>query len=348
MTQKEKNNIYNYDRLRVQTDYTDNGFFGTVIGDGINYLGGAYVNSNDFEYLKRSRSDTTFKTQTNFKDYGNGSAYAKLYRAYGGYEDAKNRVVVGLQNISMGVGRIWTPTNIFNPKNIYALEPDEVFGVSALSYVRYLDETSHVTFVASQNSEHSYKYAGQYKSFLNFADVALNVVSSDRTKMIAYEIEGNLADTGVELRSEAAYIKSTLFDTSYKENKKEFYQGVVGAEYGFKNGVTLVLESLYSSKKFSYDEVLSNLNSDILSNLVYSNFYTGATLSYSFNLFLDASILYIESFSGRNSRFVSPTLKYTLNDYNSFMIGAQIQNGKNESEFGAFENRYYFKWSLSF
>jgi hypothetical protein len=32
--------------------------------------------------------------------------------------------ICSLQNISMGVGRIWTPTNSFNPKNIYALESD--------------------------------------------------------------------------------------------------------------------------------------------------------------------------------------------------------------------------------
>jgi len=336
---EDKNYIYNYDRVRFQADYTDNGYFSTIIGDALNYYGDSYTDSNSFEYLKAFRSDTPFKTQTNFKDYGNGAAYTKLYRLYGGYEDAKNRVVVGLQNISMGVGRIWTPTNIFNPKNIYAIEPDETFGVTALSYVRHLSDTSHITVVASQNKEHDFKYAGQCKGFLNFADVGVNIVNSNNTKMIGYEIEGNLANTGIELRSEAGYIRSNLLHIDNKEYEEKFFQGIIGAEYGFKNGLTLIVESLYSSKKFSYDEVLHNLDSDILSNLVNSNFYTGATLSYSFNLFLDASLLYIESFDDKNLRFISPSINYTLNESNSFMLGAQLQSNNNS---------YYFKWSLSF
>ena len=343
---ENKSYIYNYNRARFYADYEQERYFGSVIGDIVNYYGDSYTSSNIFEYLKNSRSDTPFETQTNFKDYGKGAVYAKLYRAYMGYEDAKNRVVAGLQNISMGVGRIWTPTNIFNPRNSYAIEPDEIYGVSALSYLRHLSDTSHITIVASQNKEKKFKYAGQYKGYLSFADIGLNAVNSDKTKMIGYEIEGNLAETGVELRSEAGYIRSSLEDEFNQEYEVEFFQGIIGAEYGFKNGVTLVFETLYSSKDFTYEEVVLNLRSDILSNLVNSNFYSGVTLSYSLNLFLDASLLYIESFGDKNSRFISPSLSYTLNDYNSFTLGAQIVGGKRESELG--ENSYFFKWSLSF
>lgn len=343
---ENKSYIYNYNRARFYADYEQDGYFGSIIGDIVNYHGESYTSSNSFEYLKNSRSDTPFETQTNFKDYGKGAVYAKLYRAYVGYEDTKNRVVAGLQNISMGVGRIWTPTNIFNPKNSYAIEPDEIYGVSALSYLRHLNDTSHVTLVASQNREKKFKYAGQYKGYLSFADIGLNAVNSDKTKMIGYEIEGNLAETGVELRSEGGYIRSSLEDEFNQEYDVEFFQGILGAEYGFKNGVTLVFETLYSSKDFTYDEVVLNLRSEILSNLLNSNFYSGVTLSYSFNLFLDASLLYIESFGDKNSRFISPSLSYTLNDYNTLTLGAQILGGKSESEFG--ENSYFFKWSLSF
>lgn len=343
---EDKRYMYNYNRLRFYANYEQERYFGSVIGDVVNYYGESYTSSNTFEYLKNLRSDTPFETQTNFKDYSKGATYAKLYRAYVGYEDAKNRVVAGLQNISMGVGRIWTPTNIFNPKNSYAIEPDEIYGVSALSYLRHLNDTSHVTVVASQNREKKFKYAGQYKGYLGFADIGLNAVNSDKTKMIGYEIEGNLAETGVELRSEAGYIRSSLEDELNQEYDVEFFQGILGAEYGFKNGVTLVFETLYSSKDFTYDEVVLNLRSEILSNLLNSNFYSGVTLSYSLNLFLDASLLYIESFGDKNSRFISPSLSYTLNDYNTFTLGAQILGGKRESEFG--ENSYFFKWSLSF
>ena len=340
--------LYNYDRLRFRGDYTQNDFFVTFIGDGVNYFGDDYVNSLSFEYVKLFEADTPFKTQSTFHYYNNGSAYAKLYRLYGGYEDESNRVIVGLQNITMGVGRIWTPTNLFNPRNAYALEPDEVFGVAAVSYVHHLNDTSDITLVASQKADHSFKYAASYKAFLEIADIAFNFVSSDETTMAGYEIEGNLAETGIEVRSEGAYIKNELRTSPEITQEKEFFQGIVGADYGFEDGITLVTEALYSSETFSYDEILLNFDSEILPNLLYSHFYFATTLSYSFTLFLDGALLYIESFNDQNSRFVSPTLTYTLNDYNSFVLGAMLHGGSSESEFGMFSNTYYFNYALLF
>jgi len=337
---EEKRYTYNYNRLRFRGDYRDELFFATVIADAVNYLGDRYIDSDSFKYIEKIKSDTPFKTKTN-----DGPRYAKLYRLYGGYEESQNRVVIGLQNISMGVGRIWTPTNIFNPKNSYALEPDEVFGVAALSYTRYISTASHMNIVASQRADESFKYALRYKAFVGFAEMGVDAMISDDTKMAGYEIEGNLADTGIEVRSEGAYIEHSFADTSDKE---KFFQGIVGADYGFKNGVTLVLEALYSSKKFSYQEIAQSFDSEIASNLVSSELYTAFSLSYSFNIFLDGSLLYIESFDGKESRFVSPSLTYTLNDYNSFMVGAQIVGGNSNSGFGSSDNTYYFKWSLSF
>lgn len=335
----KKTYLYNYERLRFRGDFVEDGFFATLIGDGVNYAGHNYVNSQAFAYIKQMSSDTPFKTQTGFHDYYEGSVYAKLYRLYGGYEDARHKVSLGLQNIAMGVGRIWTPTNLFNPKNIYALESDETFGVAALVYTNHLNNMSDFSVVGSQKEDSSFKYAMRYKAFLAFTDFALNVISSDETKMIGYELEANLADTGVEVRSEGAYIKSRLNETFLKSEEKEFFQGILGADYGFENGVTLVAEALYSSQTFTPELLALNLKSEILPNLVASNLYAAASISYSFKIFLEASLLYIESFEQKNSHFIAPNLTYTLNDYNVFDIGAML----NERE-----KTYYFKWVLSF
>ena len=346
----DKRYEYNYDRLRVRGDYTQDNFFATFIGDGVNYYGKTYVNSKDFGYIQLQESDTPFRTKTNPHTYSNGVSFAKIYRAYGGYEDDKNRVVVGLQNISMGVGLVWNPTNTFNPRNTYAIEPDETFGVAGVSYTRHLNDTSHARVVASQKEDKSFKYAGQYKAFIDFADIGIDIISSDTTKMLGYELEANLADTGIEVRSKGAYIKNRLYkDALHLQTEDvEFFQGIVGANYGFTNGISLVFEALYSSQDFSYEDILINYDSEILTKLVYSKFYTALNLSYTFNIFLDGSLTYIESFNDENSRFVSPTLIYTLNDYNSFILGAMLLGGRDTSEFGMLENTYFFKYTLSF
>ena len=341
--------LYNYDRLRLRTDYTKDTFFVTIIGDAVNYLSNEYINSLSFEYTKQLESDTPFNTQTTFHDYGDGTVYARLYRVYAGYEDEHNRALLGLQNITMGVGRLWTPTNLFNPRNTYALEPDEVFGVAALSYTRHLNPTTDLTVVFSQKADHSFKYGASLKSFLGFGDMAINIVNSDETLTVGYELEGNLGETGIEVRSEGAYIKnSAIINEPGKETEEEFFQGILGADYGFENGITVVGEALYSSKSFDFNEVLLNISSEIAPNLVLSQFYLGATISYTFNLLFDGSLTYIESFNDENSRFILPTMSYTLNDYNTFTLGAMLQYGPQGSEFGSFANTYYFKYKLSF
>ena len=348
--QTDKTYLYNYNRLRLRSDYAGEAYFMTFIGDGVNYLGRDYVNAPDFTFVQQLTSDTPFKTQTTFHDYNEGVVYAKLYRLYGGYEDENNRVVIGLQNITMGVGRLWTPTNLFNPRNTYALEPDEVFGVAALSYTRHFGTTTDLMVVASQKKDDSFKYAASLKSFLEFGEFSLDVVASDETLMLGYEAEANLGESGVEVRSEGAYIKNRALikNPLQPEVTEAFFQGIVGADYGFENGITLIGEALYSSKTFSYVELLLNINSEIAPNLVQSNLYVGGTLSYAFNLFLETSIVYIESFNTHHSRFISPTLTYTFNDYNTFTLGAMLQSGPQNSEFGGFENSYYFRYELAF
>ena len=341
-TLKQDGTMYNYNRLRLKNSYTSNGYYLTFIGDALNYYGNNYIKSPTFNTSKNFQSDTSFATQSAFASYQNGTANAKIYRLYAGYEDAQNSLVFGVQNIPMGVGKFWTPTNIFNPQNSYALEPDEVFGVMALSYTRALSPMSRVQFVISQRKNSSLKYALRYKAFINFADVALDMVKSDDTTMLGFEIQGNLGESGIELQSEGSYIKSTLLPTNKEE---ELYQLTAGADYGFAEGLILTTEALYSSKTFSYAQKVLNYNSEVATNLSDANLHIALGLAYDFNIFLSASLTSITSLNQSNAKFFSPTLTYTLNDYNAFTLGAIIYNSAVKEEQ---THLYYLKYTLSF
>jgi hypothetical protein len=299
--------LYNYNRLRVDTEYFKDEYFIKTIADAVNFYGKNYVVTEKFNYIKLQDADTMYKTKTNFYNYEDGTTYAKLYRLYGGYDDGYNRVALGLQNITMGVGRIWTPTNKFNPKNIYAIESDETYGVSAFSYTKYLDDTSSMMGVVAQKGDGSFKYAFRYNTFLDLADVAFSTIKDNDISMFGLEMEADILDTGVEARVEVAY-----------ESKKDTYEFIAGFDYGFVNGTTLIVESLYQSE--------------------YEESYTAVSLSQSFNIFLDASVVYIDSFDNENSKYLAPSLTYTMNDFNSFTLGAQVYD----------DNTFYFKWCLSF
>jgi len=325
---------YNYNRTRLKAQFLEKNFFSNLSLDAINYYDHNYLRSTEFSYLKSLRSDTPFSTQSTFNDHKNNTNYAKLHRLYLGYEDDQNLLKLGLQNITMGVGRFWSPTNLFNPKNIYALEADETFGVMAINYTRYLNDTTSLHLVGSLKENKTHKYALRYKTFLNFGELALNMIHSDTTKMIGYELEANLFDSGVELRSEGAFIDSDPQDGS----KLNFYQGILGAEYGFVNGLNLSFEALYSSHKFKPLEIQKNLHSDLLPNMTQSNYYAGVSTAYTFNIFLDGSLLYIENFNSHEDPFASFVLNYTLNDYNTFTIGLISQKQKT----------YYLRYHLAF
>lgn len=333
---------YDYNRLRLSDNYTsDDGYFVTAIGDWINYIGYEYVHSPDFDYVDAIRPDIPFEVRTEMQYYDSGATYLKLHRLYGGYEDDRQRLTVGIQKISMGVGRIWTPTDLYNPKNSYALEPDEVFGVLAADYAYAPSDLSVLNAVVSIRKDRSLKYAARFKGYLEIADVAVDLIRSDDTAMVGYELEGNLADTGAEWRSEGGYFKNDPLDA-------EFFQGIVGADYGFENGVTWAVEGLYSSKTFTYLQLLENYDSEIINNMVQSYFYAGTTFAYDFSLALSGSLLYIESFNDENSRFVVPTLSYTLGDHNVVSAGAMLNDGSPESEFGQYGQSYFLKWVLSY
>lgn len=343
-----KDYIYDYNRLRFRGDYTAGDYFTTAIADVVNYIGNSYINSPIFAQVRQFQSDTPFETASSYSNYHEGTSYSKLYRLYTGYEDGKQRMVIGLQNISMGVGRIWTPNNLFNPRNSFALEPDEVFGVAAVNYVRHLSETAEVNFVISQKKDETYKYLARFKTLMDKTEIAFNAIGSENTKMLGIEIEGDFLESGVELRAEGIYLESHLAKSLFTTTENYFTQAILGADYGFQNGMSFVLEAFYSSQTFTANEQILNINSDIVPSLVNSNFYIGSSLSYAFNLYLDASIAYIESFNDKNSRFVAPNVTYTLNDYNTFSLGAMILHGAVGSEFGQLGNSYYMKYSLSF
>lgn len=333
--------LYDYDRLRLRLDWRDSGYFLAAVGDAVNYLGYEYVNSASFTYLEKVRPDIPFDIQTNMQRYDSGAALARIHRLHGGYEGDAWRVDAGIQKISMGVGRIWTPTDLYNPKNSYALEPDEVYGVLAAKGAYSPTDLSTLSTVVSIRRDHSLKYAARYKGYLSFADVGIDFIQSDETVMVGYELEGNFFDTGAEWRTEGGYFKNDPLDA-------EFFQGIAGFDYGFQNGLTWAVEALYSSETFTYMELITHYENEIINNMVLSPFYAGTTLSYDFNLLYSGSLLYIESFNDENSHFVVPNLSYYINDNNTLSVGAMLGLGSRGSEFEQYGQTYYLKWVASY
>ncbi len=332
--------LYNYNRLRLTDKIKEENWFVNIIADIDNYYGEDYINSGEYQFLRGIKADTPFEIETNAKNYGKGEVFGRIHRFNVGYADEKHNVVFGLQKISMGVGRIWTPTDLFNPRNPLALEPDQIYGAYALSYTYALGELSEVMGVVAKRHDHSYKYAGRIKGNVGFADIALDLLSSNDAQMIAYEIEGNLFDTGIEWRSEGGYFKDKLLD-------KEFYQGILGLDYGFEDGLTVMAEWIHSSKTYTFDEILTHQESTLSNNRHLSSNYIGASAYYEFNLLLNASLSMIYAPEDQ-SIYISPVIEYSISDDASIAVGAMLYGGDKESEFGSLDNSYYLRLKATY
>ena len=332
--------IYNYNRLRLTDKMKKENWFVNFIADIDNYYGKKYIQSDEYRFLRSMEVDTPFDIETNLHHYGSGEVFGRIHRFNLGYADTKHHIVFGLQKITMGVGRIWTPTDLFNPRNPLALKPDQVYGTFALSYTYALGELSEVMGVAAKRKDGSYKYGGRIKSNVGVADIALDLFSSNDARMIAYEIEGNLFDTGIEWRSEGGYFKDKLLD-------KAFYQTILGLDYGFRNGVTVMTEWIHSSKTYTFNEIFTHQESTLSNNRFLSSDYVGASAFYDFNLLLNGSVSMIYSPEDQ-SIFAAPILEYSIDDDTSIAIGALLYQGKSDSEFGSVDNSYYIRLKATY
>ena len=337
---EEERTIYNYNRLRLTDKIKEGNWFVNIIGDIDNYYGEEYIDSFEYQYFRSIQADTPFDIETNAKNYGKGEVFGRLHRFNVGYTDEQHYAVFGLQKITMGVGRIWTPTDLFNPRSPLALEPDQIYGNFALSYTYALGELSEVMGVVAKRNDDSYKYAGRIKGNIDIGDIALDIYSGDDAEMIAYELEGNLFDTGIEWRSEGGYYNDKLLD-------KEFYQAILGLDYGFVNGLTVMTEWLHSSKTYTFDEILTHQESSLSNNRHLANDYVGASAYYDFNLLYNGALSMIYSPEDQSS-FISPIIEYSISDDASLAVGAMLYTGDNESEFGSVDNSYYLRLKATY
>lgn len=329
--------LVNYNRFRIIDHLQEGAWFVTAIGDLENYLGRGYIQSTEYRYFSASSTDTPFKTQTERHNYGEGEYYAQLYRLYGGYVDEKHRIALGLQKVSMGVGRIWNPTDLFNPKNPLALEPDEVYGAFALAYTYASSQLSELTAVAAQREDSSFKYAGRLKGYLEVVDIGLDVVSADDVTMIGYELEGELFGSGIEVRSEGGWFED-------KGLNEEFFQAIVGADYAFENSLMLVGEWLHSSKTF---DLAQREESGLRDNLMGSYDYLGISAGYEFDALLYGSLFGMVSMDDE-SFYLSPFIDYSLADDMTLGIGAMLYAGESGTEFGDLGQTYYLNFKVTF
>jgi opacity protein-like surface antigen len=298
----ENTNIGGYHELHHTTDYNRLRADLTIEHEKYRDVAGKLIVDNETLYTSKPSS---LQNKTS------------IYRAYLEYRGMKHFWSVGKQRIPLGVGRIWNPIDVFNPIDSEAIETDERIGTDSIRYEYAVSDLSNVDATMAKG-----KGAVWLKGYLDYADVGLVGLWDEdgEQDIIGWELEGQLLESGIELRSEGG----SFHNRTSGERYTEF---IVGAEYGFANSLTLLAEYNYS------DETKID--------------YLGGLASYQPAMLWLCSLLLVANLDD-HSGFVAPSLEYSLSDEMTLSAGAFVYNGSADDEFGQVPDRYYLRWFVHF
>lgn len=242
---------------------------------------------------------------------------ASIYRGYVGYGGGHARVTLGKQRVPLGVGRIWNPIDRFNPINIEAVEVDERPGIECARLEWAMGELANLDVTLSQD-----KGEVRAKTYFKGADVALAALIDNDAKLdiLGWELEGELFETGIELRCEGGQ----FYDRTRHES---YFETIVGAEYGFQNSLNFLVEYKYN------DETKRD--------------YGGTIVSYQAGMLWNLALLGLRSLDD-DSSFLAPSAEYSLGDEMTLTLGCFVYQGGSDSEYGPVADRYYVRFFVHF
>ncbi len=261
-----------------------------------------------------------------------------LDRFYIKYNDDFMAVTAGRQRISWGVGRIWQPTDLFNPLNPANFSKIEKDGADAVSAKFFLGYFTDIEIVYNPTmSKYSDNFGARFRTNISEYDMSLLGGRFDNRNILGLDFTGNLFDAG--LRGEAIY----SFNSD--DGIKDFLKFIIGLDYQFNSELYALIEYQHngegSSDKLNYDfirlanaEILNVAKNYLAINAAYRlndsgtlgasniiNFDDGSGLSalsyiyqYSQNLQFNASAMLTYGSKGSEYRFY-PLSVYLISEY---------------------------------
>lgn len=289
----ELSRIFDYNRLRGELNLTHE-----LYPD----LSATLIVDNESYYVEGSSSLTN---------------RTSIYRAYLEYSGSRHLWLVGRQRIPLGVGRFWNPIDVFNPIDIEAIEPEQRPGTETIRYEYAISDLSNIDVNVAKG-----KGAVRLKGYLDFADVALvgEWDEENDEDIIGWELEGELMETGIELRSEGGSFHS-------RSSGRRHTEFIAGGEYGFANSLVLATEYHY----------IDGPRRDELG--LAASFQPAMLWSCSLTTVTD-----LEDGSG----FVAPGVEYSLGDEMSLSTGGFFYHGGKDSYYGTGPYRIYLRWFVHF
>ena len=325
-----ENYTLDLNRLRLEVRGRPADWLGFEVQYDNEALLGSYLDTAQFAQLKAARATTYWDLEGNYVDSQSLLLRHRVHRSFVSLNTAAVDATLGRQRIAWGSGRMWNPTDLFNPYNPAQLERNERTGVDAVLVDKNFSALSRLSFAYAPQRNAPASRAVRYRTNFASMDMALMAGEFRDTRVAGFEFSGRIGDAGVY--GEAAHTRPKAGDA--------FARGVLGAEYAFANTLTIGAEYYWNgegrTQRSRYDFV--RMFAGEIQNV--AKHYTGVHLKYDVTPLLRSENHLILNHDDA-SRFLAFNLVYSLSSNWDAAAGMQLFSGDTDSEYGRFHNVYY-------
>ena len=298
---------------------------------------GSLLETTEFRLGKEPDSGNRWDLDHIFID--NDKLYGRInvYRLYLNLDFRHVDVTAGRQRIAWGTGRLWNPTDLFNPISPLQIERNQRDGVDALNVEFFPGALSSLSLVyaagdKSRNDSFGFRAGSNFKGY----DYSVMAGEFRQDRVVGFDFGGNIGDAG--FRGEATYTQP--------DEGENFWRGVLSWDYSFQSTLYLLFEYLYNGGNTGRpDESLQNLTNvnqrSFSGEIVTQNRnFVAMGLGYEWTPLLRTDGLMIYDVDD-GSAFFGPSVTYNLRSDLDWITGLQLFAGPRDSEYGDSSNLLY-------
>jgi hypothetical protein len=247
---------------------------------------------------------------------------------------------IGRQRISWGVGRIWQPTDLFNPINPANFSQFEKPGADAFSAKYYFGLFTDLELVINYtDSWQESNFGGRLRTNFNEFDLSIMSGRFDNNYLAGIDFAGNLKGAGV--RGEAIY---NFTKNDYRE---QFIRMIFGLDYQFNEKLYGLVEYQFNGEgktdKNQY-ELLRLFSGEIL-NL--NQNYIAIQSTYQLHPLWNVNLFYNANLNDR-SGFINGSISYNFLQNFNINFSSIYFYGEKDTEYSFYPSaifinlEYYF------
>ncbi len=249
-------------------------------------------------------------------------------------------MVVGRQRIAWGTGRVWNPTDLFNPLNPTNYGKIEKDGVDAALVRVHLGSFTDISAVLNPQKDSKTTNAG-FRFRTNFSEFDVSVVGGmfDDRAVLGGDFAGNFLTAGV--RGEG------IISAASDQLDANFAKLILGIDYQFTSKLYGLLEYHFNGEgataKSKYD--ITRLAKGLIVN-VGRNYWT-VQMSYLIHPLVNTLFSYTRNMDD-GSLFLGIGISSSPANEVGVTVGGQLFAGEASSEYGRYPDSFYIKAEFFF